>query len=313
MTSWKQRARLTIDGINRRATLDPIGFMQEESERYRQEVYEAAMGLADSMVDRRLVMLSGPSAAGKTTTAGFLQEFLTKKGIETHVVSLDDFYRGRNLAPLLENGEYDYEALEALDLPQLHTCMADILNKGETLLPRFDFHTGAPAPEKRMLTIGHQAVVIFEGIHALNPVFEDRLPSDAVSRIFIHTHSPIYSGDEKLLARRQLRLVRRSLRDFRFRNSPLDNTLDMWPQVVRGENLYMFPYVKPTDIRIDTTHAYEPCIFAREFLPILEETKLTEDDELVMQPIRDALGQFAPLDPANMPEKALLWEFIGRG
>lgn len=311
MMNGTRRQVWTVEEINRRAAADPQGFVQEECDRYRQEVKKAADWLAEDVGDRRLVMLSGPSAAGKTTTAGFLQQFLTAKGIETHIVSLDDFYRGRTLAPLLPNGQYDYEALEALDLERLHTCMREILTQGRTALPLFDFHTGKPAPQTRELKIGHHAAVIFEGIHALNPIFEQHLPQQQLSKIFINTASPIYEGDTKLLARRQLRLVRRSLRDLQFRNSPLENTLQMWPQVARGETVYMFPYVDTADIRIDTTHAFEPCIFAGEMIPVLEQAEVSEAHKPIIEELLNALRAFTPLSPALMPANALLWEFVG--
>ncbi len=312
MTNWDNKPVLTVEEINRRATADPAGFVQEGCDRYRSEVKKAADWLAAEDSDRKLIMLSGPSAAGKTTTAGLLKRYLGEQGVETHIVSLDDFYRGRELAPLLPNGQYDYESLEALDLEQLQACMADILEKGTTQLPRFDFHTGRPAPEKTPLTIGSHAAVIFEGIHALNPIFEEHLGGDSLRKIFINTISRVYNGEEKLLSRRQIRLVRRSFRDLQFRNSPLDNTLNMWPQVTRGEDAYMFPYVDTADVVIDTTHPFEPCIFAHEYLPILEEAVVTAEHTPVIEGLRDALRQFAPLSEKYLPEDALLWEFVGR-
>lgn len=302
-----------MEEINRRAKDDPAGFIGEENERYMRDVQETADWLAGDVQDRRLVMLSGPSASGKTTTALFLRDRLIRQGVEAQVVSLDDFYRGRFQAPRLEDGSYDYESLEALNLDRLHHCMREILMDGHTNLPLFDFQQGKPAQQTRELSIGSRAVVIFEGIHALNPVFEQHLPQEKMYKVFVNTVTPIYRGETKLLARRQLRLTRRILRDMRFRNSTVENTLHMWQQVVRGEAVYMFPYVDTVDSLIDTTHGYEPCVFAGEIIPVLEKMDHSHPHVQAAEKLLEAMREFVPLEPDSMPKDSLLREFVGGG
>ena len=163
------------------------------------------------------------------------------------------------------------------------------------------------------LTLAHYAGVIFDGIHALNPVFEQHLPQENIFKVFVNTISPIYEQEGKLMARRDIRLVRRLLRDFRFRNSSVENTLDMWPQVMRGENLYLFPYVDTVDILIDTTHAYEPCVFAGELLPLLHQ--VAEDNPYIetVRRLIPILERFALLAAEDVPKETLLREFLGGG
>lgn len=304
---------LDVEEINRRAEADPQNFIAEENGRYQQEIRETADWLADGVDGCRLVMLSGPSAAGKTTSSMFLRDRLGVHGVDTQVVSLDNFYRGRYQAPRLEDGSYDYEALEALNLDQLHSCMREILIQGTTQLPIFDFQTGKPAEETQKLTIGRHSIVIFEGIHALNPIFEQHMPQNSLYKVFVNTVTPIYKGETKILARRQLRLTRRILRDMRFRSSPVENTLDMWQQVVRGESAYMFPYVDTVDALIDTTHAYEPCIFAGEILPVLRNMNPDHTHAATAQKLLSAMEAFVPMDIADVPKDTLLREFIGGG
>lgn len=258
-------------------------------------------------------MLSGPSSSGKTTTALLLRDGLRELGVDAHTVSLDNFYRGRTLAPVLEDGSYDYEALEALNLDQLRCCMRELIQMGETQIPIFDFASGKPLDEKTLLRIALDSVVIFEGIHALNPIFEQHLPQENLYKIFVNTITPIYDGEDKLLARRDIRLVRRMLRDERFRSSPLENTLKMWQQVVRGENIYMFPYVDTVDAVIDTTHAYEPCVFAGELLPLL--AAVPENDPYIetVRHLTASLSRFEAVDPVIVPRRTMLREFLGGG
>lgn len=313
MKKLVRRRLLDVEQINRRAAADPQAFIAEENGRYQREIEETAAWLADGVDGCRLVMLSGPSAAGKTTSSMFLRDRLKEHGIDTQVVSLDNFYRGRYQAPQLEDGSYDYEALEALNLERLHSCMREILLQGRTELPVFDFQTGRPAAETQELTIGRHSIVIFEGIHALNPIFEQHMPQDSLYKVFVNTVTPIYEGESKILARRQLRLVRRILRDMRFRGSPIENTLHMWQQVVRGESAYMFPYVDTVDALIDTTHAYEPCIFAGEILPVLERMDPSHPQAAAAQKLFAAMKAFAPMAIEDMPQDTLLREFVGGG
>lgn len=260
---------------------------------------------------RQMTMLSGPSSSGKTTTAHLLCDRLRTDGADVHVVSLDDFYRGRGLAPQLPDGSYDYESPEALDLEQLQLCMQQLIRDGETLLPRFSFEIGAPLSEKTPLKISSHSIVIFEGIHSLQPTIGKHLPQENLTRLFINTLSPIYDGGGKLLARRDIRLTRRLLRDERFRSSGPENTLHMWQQVTRGESMYLFPYVKDVDAVVDTTHAYEPCMLAHELLPRLESVSENSPYRDEANRLAEKLRVFAEIPTTLLPERSLLREFLG--
>ena len=302
---------LLLEDINKQAAVDAAAFIRRENRRYFSDLEAVVRELATGMRDRCLVLLSGPSSSGKTTTALLLRDQLRDFGIDAHTVSLDDFYRGREQAPRLPNGSFDYESPEALNLGQLQ--MRSLIKDGRADLPRFDFTVGRPSKETKELKLAHDSVVIFEGIHALNPVFEQHLPQENIFKVFVNTISPIYEQEGKLMARRDIRLVRRLLRDFRFRNSSVENTLDMWPQVMRGENLYLFPYVDTVDILIDTTHAYEPCVFAGELLPLLHQ--VAEDNPYIetVRRLIPILERFAPLAAEDVPKETLLREFLGGG
>ena len=304
---------LKLEEINRRAAADPEGFAAGESEGYLREIDALARYLAVGFDNHCLVMLSGPSSSGKTTTALILRDRLREMGVDAHTVSMDDFYRGREQAPRLPDGSFDYEALEALRLDALEACMRDLLDKGCAQIPRFDFHRGRPAEETRELCIQSNSVVIFEGIHAINPYFERHLPSENLFKIFVNTVTPVYDGSDKLVARRELRLIRRLLRDERFRSSPVENTLHMWPQVVRGENEYMFPYVDTVDYLVDTTHAYEVNVFAPLLLPSLRAVPPESPHAPAVSRLIAKLERFEPVPLDAMPRDSLLREFVGDG
>ncbi len=313
MNYFYDKRVLHVDDVNAAIQGDAARFIAEEEARYRDNVCRVAQHLNDTMPERCLVMLAGPSSAGKTTTANNLRRALEANGRQASIVSLDDFYRGRGLAPRLPDGSYDYESIEALDLPLLQQCMAELINDGVTRLPRFDFNTHAPLEERFELRIEEHSVVIFEGIHALNPVLEEHVPLESVYKIFINVMSRIYDDDDaKLLARRDLRLCRRMLRDYQFRSSSIENTLDMWRQVVRGEELYMFPYVDTANATFDTMHAYEPAMIGPRLLPLLRAVSTDGPYAETVGHLIDALSRFEPLSVQRLPEDSLLREFVGK-
>lgn len=304
-------SQLALDEINRRAINDPLGFIQEETARFATDVRQLADDILAARHDRLLIMLAGPSSSGKTTTASMLCDGLHARGVETHTVSIDDFYRGRGQAPILPDGSYDYEALEALDVPEMLSCLQALLETGEADLPQYDFMSGKPHPEKRHLKTSAHAAIIFEGIHAVNPIFEQHIARERMIKLFVNPMRRFYDGEETLLARRQTRLVRRILRDNRFRNSPPANTLKMWKQVVRGERQYMFPFVDTVDYAVDTTHAFEPCVYRKEFLELMESLPTNHPSYELAKQLQDAVAAFAEIPVSAVPTDCLLREFLG--
>ena len=286
-------------------------FETAEEARYREAVEAVASAIHDAKDGRRFVLLSGPSSSGKTTTAGLLKAALAAKGTETHVISLDDFYLGEGKAPLLPDGRPDYESIDALNLPLLQACLTELVQKGETALPQFDFSARCPKAERVPLCLEPDAAVILEGIHAFNPCLGAYLPPAMTTRLFINTLSRFSDASGVWLSRRDLRLVRRILRDDRFRASPFSHTMGMWPQVARGETLYLFPYADTADLVIDTTFAFEPCLFRGFLLPLLAAVPSIDPHADTARRLAALLDVFPPLDAALLPQESMLREFIG--
>ncbi len=296
----------------RRLADDPVAFIAAEEQQYEHQITLAADRIAQGLNGCRLVFQCGPSSVGKTTTASKLRRALADRGVTAHVVSLDDFYRGVNQAPLLPSGQYDYESPLALDLPQLRRCITELMQTGQTWLPRYDFPAGAPAKDKTLLQTSGNTAVIFEGIHAFSPLLREPLEAAGIRPfyVFINTRSRFTDHGEVLLCRRDIRLSRRLLRDERTRASSFENTMNMWAQVINGENQYIFPHKHCADIVIDTTMGYEPCILAPLItarLHTLENTPYTD----TATRLRAVYERFPAIDLTMLPLDSLLREFVG--
>lgn len=299
--------RLERSAINRQIETDPRRFVAEECARYDREVEDVARWLNNEQVRRRVLLLSGPSASGKTTTAARLCAHLHRYGADACVVSLDDFYVDRADTPLLPDGTPDLETPYALNLDLLAKCITQLLTDGYASLPRYDFATGRSWPNSLQMRLTHRSVVIFEGIHALHPALREHLPKKHVKRLLIGTASPFYNGDTEVISTRQTRLLRRLVRDIRHRNTTAAETLAMWPQVAAGEERYLFPHAGDADRVIDTTHAFEVGMLAVSALPELQPLRQTVVSAAALC---EALDAFVPLSADFLPGNSVLNEFL---
>lgn len=302
---------LSVESVREAVLSDPAKLIAQEEGRYHGEIEAVAEKIHAIPQKRRIVLLCGPSSSGKTTTASLLKKSLAALGTTAHVVSLDDFYLGKGMAPLLPDGKFDYESIDALDVKRLLACVREITENGKTELPIFDFENHSPKAETVHLELEKDAAVIFEGIHAFHPRLQQVMPKEGTVRLFINTLSRFVMHDNIWLARRDLRLCRRILRDDQFRASPFSNTMEMWPQVVRGEEMYMFPYTDTADCVIDTAFAYEPCLLKE---PLIERLSRVPDDDSnvhVARRLQQRLSAFPAIPLSSLPQNSILREFTG--
>lgn len=302
----------TVSEINGAAN-KPQGFINFAEKQYLNEVYSAAEKIAcnDNI---KIVSLAGPSASGKTTTAHILRDRLEELGETTAVVSLDDFYLPTEKLPILPDGSRDIESVAALDIALLQKCFTEIIKFGKTLLPKYDFANKKQILNAQTIDVGNRGIIIAEGLHALNPVITDLAPANNIFKAYISVNCSI--GDdfgEQLLSSRQIRLVRRVLRDRIFRGTSVEETLSLWNGVVAGERKHLYCYKNTADLLIKTLHIYEPCIYRDEFLKLESEVSSNCVCYEYFKRTAAAIEKFSSISSDFVPQNSLIREFIGNG
>ena len=302
----------TLSQINYEAQYDTEAFISSAENRYK--------FLLDNIVEKiitndsvEIVLLAGPSCSGKTTTANKIKELLAEKGHKAYTISLDDFYRNSVDAIINDDGKPDYETVHALDLNLLEKTLKKLVKDRSAAIPRFNFDTGIRTDNAFEISLNAGDVVIVEGLHALNPLIYGNLPSDALLKIYISVSTRIYDDSGYvLLTKRDLRLIRRTVRDYHSRSSSVENTFDMWDGVLEGENKYLAPYKYCADILIDTIHNYEPCVFKSRALKLFKTVKTDSVWYNETQRLTDILNKFCDIDEDKVPHSSLLiCEFLG--
>lgn len=301
-----------IEYINDLAANDPAELVRRSETRFDNILNDITARIAGDD-GREIVMLAGPSASGKTTTANKIAQKCIARGMQTYVVSLDDFYLNRDKIPRDESGKPDFETVYALDLPKFSETIRLLLSGAATDLPIFDFTTGKRSEEVRTVTLGEQDAVVVEGLHALNPLITDALPQKNLLKIYISVSSRIYNEKGKIiLNKRNLRFLRRMTRDYLFRASSVENTYNLWESVRNGEDKYLFPYRDCADVKINSVHLSAPCVFRDTCLAMLVNADLSGEQKKDAEELAAALRLFVPISPSLIPETSLLREFLGK-
>ena len=304
-------AEIQIYEINERAKASPGDFVKESESKYRGFVASVASRIAsDDKI--RIVLLAGPSGSGKTTTANLLADGIRERGLSSSVISLDNFYRDSDDPdyPRLADGERDFESVAALDVKMIESTLLAIAEGREYEVPYYDFKKGRKTEFKKYPGISHGCVII-EGLHALNPVISEHLPSEKLLRIFISVSTNINDGENRILSGRKMRFVRRMARDSVYRGADAERTLSMWENVLAGEDAHLYPFRDLADIEFNTFHEYEPCVM-RKFAERLISHELAEKSEYAKTVIT-ALTKASPIDESLVPADSLMREFITGG
>ncbi len=301
-------AEIKLNYINNMANA-PDEFIKLCEDKYHCLVGEIAEKIV-SDENIRLILLAGPSGSGKTTTANLLCDAVKMRGKGCIVLSLDDFYRDSTdiLYPKLPNGERDFEAPEALNLPDLKETISDIAENREFKIPKFDFKLARRVSVQTHTKPGHGCVII-EGLHALNPKIFSHLDKSRMLKIFISVSTNINDENgSRLISGRKLRFIRRMVRDNFYRNSDAERTLSLWQNVLKGEDLYLYPNRSNADIDFNTFHEFEPCImkpFAMKLLP----DELMQKSEF-LNTVKVFLDKVESIDEKYLPQNSLIREFI---
>ena len=259
----------------------------------------------------RLVLISGPSSSGKTTFAKRLGVQLRVLGLNPVLISLDDYFVDREKTPRDENGEYDYEALEAIDLEQFNDHLKR-LERGESVdIPRYDFISGTRQWHDNPLQLDERSVLIVEGIHGLNPALTPGVPESRKFKINVSCFTSVALDNVSRIATSDNRLLRRLTRDYRTRGNDALSTLARWESVRRGEEKHIFPYQENADVMFNSSLFYEISVLRRFAEPILREVPDTVPEYGEAKRMLKFLDNFIPISPEEIPPTSLLREFIG--
>ena len=306
-----------LEEINRRLKEDPAGFVAECDGVYKKRLETAADRILERMKVSPIVLLSGPSGSGKTTTALKLEQELERRGVQTHTISMDNYFKtlNRRTAPRNAEGDIDYESPKLLDMDLLDETFTK-LSRGEwVIVPKFEFarqmrndSRGTP------LKLDKNEIAIFEGIHALNDDISGRHPE--ATTLYISARSNILEGEALRFKGTWMRISRRAVRDYNFRGTDLVETLSMWYNVRRGEKAYISPFKGRASVIIDSSLRYEVPVFANYADPLraaVERVPADNERRAELESMVEAFRYFQPLDPALVPADSLIREFIGGG
>lgn len=273
------------------------------------------MNLAKKIVEKEnllVVLLSGPSSTGKTTTTNKLKLCLKSLGKKTLMISMDDFFVDREFTPLDEEGNPDYERFEALDLKAFDECMKKLVNHEEVMFPTFNFILGKKEYNKK-IKLDEDTVIVIEGIHALNPRFSDNIPKDRKIKIYLSALNQLNIDNHARISTTDNRLLRRIVRDNRTRGNNIESTLESWSKVRYGEENYIFPYQDEADYTFNTALVYELGVLKTFVEPLLYSVEPTSPYYNEAVRLIDFLRIFLPISPEAIPVDSIIREFIGGG
>ena len=261
----------------------------------------------------RFVMIAGPSSSGKTTFSHRLSTQLIACGLNPHPIATDNYFKNREDTPRDENGNYNFEGLDAMDVEQFNRDMSALL-RGETVeLPRFNFIKGIREYNGDFLTLGDQDVLVIEGIHCLNDALSYALPKESKYRIYISCLTSLNIDDHNYIPTTDARLLRRIERDARTRGYGAQATLKMWPNVREGEESNIFPHQDSADVIFNSALIYEIALLKTYVEPLLFGVPKDSDEYLEAKRLLKFLNYFMPLPADDVPKTSLMREFIGGG
>ena len=270
--------------------------------------------IADMIATRRgvrVVLISGPSSSGKTTFCKRLSIQLLTCGIKPVQISLDDYFVHRENTPKDEHGEYDYESLYALDIPLLNSQLNTLFAGGEVELPKYNFQTGRSEKSGRRLKLDDDHVLVVEGIHALNPELTALIPEEQKFRVYASALTTILLDTHNYIPTTDNRLLRRIIRDYKYRGVNAMETIRRWPSVRAGENKWIFPYQENADVMFNTALLFELAVIKNQAEPLLELVPENAEEYAEAYRLLKFLKYIAPIPNRQLPPTSLLREFLG--
>jgi len=270
--------------------------------------------IADMIQERtkvKVVMISGPSSSGKTTFSKRLSIQLMVSGLKPKTISLDNYFVDREHTPRDENGDWDFEALHALDLTFFNQQLNQLMNGEEIALPTYSFEDGKRHFKGEKLKLDEDTILIMEGIHALNPELIQSVPAEAIFKIYVSALTTISIDEHNWIPTADTRLLRRIIRDYRYRGYSARDTIGRWNSVRRGEEKWIFPYQENADIMFNSALIFELAVLKRHVEPILDQVPKYCDEYTETHRLMKFLRYFVAIPDREIPPTSLLREFVG--
>ena len=270
--------------------------------------------IADEIAQRKgikLVLIAGPSSSGKTTTCKRLSVQLAVNGIKPIGISLDDYFLDREKTPLDEKGDYDFEHLHALNLPLFNEQLNALFKGEEVELPRYDFPTGKSLMSGKKLKLNDDNILVVEGIHALNPELTAQIPNEQIFRVYASALTTILLDNHNYIPTTDNRLLRRIIRDHKYRGVSAKDTIHRWPSVRAGENKWIFPYQENADAMFNTAMLFELAVIKSQAEPLLEQVPENCEEHAEAYRLLKFLHYIKPIPDTQIPPTSLLREFLG--
>lgn len=301
----------TVSDLNQKIIDGTVEELIRISENLQEEKLNKIIENITTDTKIKLILISGPSSSGKTTFAKKLGTKLKNYDIEPIEISMDNYFKERVDTPKLENGEYDFETVDALDLELFNAHIQKLLTGEEITMPEFNFITGKKEYNNSTIKLSEKSVIILEGIHALNPIVTKSIAEDTKYKIYIAPMTTLNMDDMSKVSTTDTRMLRRMVRDFETRGHSVDKTLNMWKNLTRGEKLYIYPFIKEADAIFNTSLIYEVAAMSVYAKPLLLQVKMDNVNYSEARRLYNFLTNFLPIDERDIPKNSLLREFIG--
>ena len=261
----------------------------------------------------KLILIAGPSSSGKTTFAQQLGVQLRLTGYNPITISMDNYFKERVDTPKGPDGKYDFERVDALDIELFNKHMEDLIAGNTVELPEFDFVVGTKRYNGKFLTLKPKDVLVVEGIHALNPILTEFTPSKNKYKIYIAPITTLNLDGYSKVSSSDTRFLRRMVRDFATRGHSIEKTFELWGNVKKGEEKYIYPYIEDVDVIFNSSLIYEPAVMKTFAQPLLLQLDKSSKYYAESRRLYEYLNNFLPMETSNIPIDSLIREFIGNG
>ena len=311
--------------LNQKLGLDTVGKLNEEILKgkttriiqvaeaiHNRKLVELVLDI-EKRHDIKMILIAGPSSSGKTTFAQKLGVQLTLTGYNPIKISMDNYFKERKDNPIGSDGKYDFETIDAIDSKLFNEQMKDLIAGKKVELPEFNFITGEKEYKGKFLKLEKNDILIIEGIHALNPILTTFTPDKNKYKIYIAPIATLNIDSYTKVSSTDTRILRRMLRDYTTRGHSVERTFDLWPNVKKGEEKYIFPFVDTVDFIYNSSLIYEPCVIRSYVQPLL--LQITSDSPFYSESRRlyEYLNNFISIDTSDIPIDSIMREFIGDG